>query len=118
MSHAPRIMNVRFSDLTPTHQYRLKSRGITEKEYNMRGHLDNSWRDRARCRGVDADVFIPDLNVLNDPRAKIRLKNFVENAVSHCEGCPVKQECLEYGRSTHSHGVFGGVLLRPRKRLK
>lgn len=118
MSLAERIANVRFSELTPTHQYRLKVQGITEKEYDMRGHLDNSWRDGAKCRGADAELFVPDLHMINDPRAKIRLKHLVENAATYCAICPVKEECLAYGRASRSYGVFGGVLLRPKQRLK
>ena len=102
----------RWSDLTATHQYRLLDSGVTPAEYNARGHLDNSWRERAACRGVPSDDFVPPYYMVNNPRAKIRLKKFVEEAAEHCGGCPVRQECLEYGRATKSFGVFGGVLLK------
>ena len=105
------------NDMRVLTRYRLGLLGMTRESYNMRGYLDNSWRAEARCLGESTEMFVPPYQMAADPRAKIRLRKFVENAAAICETCPVKEECLKYGRDTRSFGVFGGVLLKPKRPL-
>lgn len=51
---------------------------------------DTDWMDEANCLGLDSD---------ND----IRLA---------CVGCPVKAQCLAYGKKLGETGIYGGVRLR------
>lgn len=65
-----------------------------------------NWRDRARCRGADPEIFFP----LDDEDAA--------EAKEICASCPVREACLEYA-ITHREriGVWGGLTERERRRL-
>lgn len=60
-----------------------------------------SWRDAARCRKVDPEVFfLP-------PKAS---PNRINAAKEVCEFCPVKAECLQWALDTDERtGVWGGT---------
>jgi WhiB family redox-sensing transcriptional regulator len=64
------------------------------------------WRQRAACRGVDPDIFYP----VTDEDA--------EDAKAICEGCDVRQPCLEWALGQREHdGVWGGATERERRRI-
>jgi WhiB family redox-sensing transcriptional regulator len=64
------------------------------------------WMLRARCRGVAPGEFFPSDGV------------GVERALRVCEGCPVREECLEYALEHRiEHGVWGGASERERRRI-
>jgi len=70
--------------------------------------MNNSWRQMARCRGVDPEVFYP---VSDDDDA-------ADEAKSICALCPVREACLEYALSTREkNGVWGGLTERERRRV-
>jgi WhiB family redox-sensing transcriptional regulator len=70
--------------------------------------MSGTWRDQARCRGVDPQVFHPSED---DDVAGAAAKAI-------CEVCPVREPCLEYAISTREKdGVWGGMTARERRRL-
>ncbi|MGQ0805315.1 MAG: WhiB family transcriptional regulator [Actinomycetota bacterium] len=70
--------------------------------------MNTSWREFARCRGVDPEVFYP---VSDDDDA-------ADEAKSICALCPVREACLEYALSTREkNGVWGGLTERERRRV-
>jgi WhiB family redox-sensing transcriptional regulator len=70
--------------------------------------MNLSWREFARCRGVDPEVFYP---VSDDEEA-------AEEAKSICALCPVREPCLEFALATREkNGVWGGLTERERRRV-
>ena len=58
------------------------------------------WWDRANCRGLPPEWFVPEVGDPN-PQAYIQ-----------CSACTVRQECHDDGVVSKSWGVFGGVRLQ------
>ena len=78
---------------------------------------DESWRENARCRGTDTELFFP-------PRDKTRYRDIAAEAKVHCFGatgnnpCPVLRQCLLYAiESDEVHGIWGGMSHRERNAL-
>jgi WhiB family redox-sensing transcriptional regulator len=70
--------------------------------------MNNSWRQFARCRGVDPEVFYP---VSDEEEA-------AEEAKAICALCPVRQPCLEFALATREkNGIWGGLTERERRRV-
>ena len=70
--------------------------------------MSGTWRDQARCRGIDPQVFHPPEE---DDEAAAQAKAI-------CALCPVREPCLEYAVSTREkEGVWGGMTARERRRL-
>lgn len=73
-----------------------------------------SWRDEAACRGMDANVFIPD-NPFSGPLRK-RARDSIERAMAVCRSCPVTRECLAFAVSMGEvGGVWGGLYLTQKR---
>jgi len=71
------------------------------------------WRDRANCLGVDVTSFIID----RDARGK-KIEKIYEKALSYCEDCDVKAECLAFAIEYKClDGVWGNLLPDQRKGL-
>jgi WhiB family redox-sensing transcriptional regulator len=70
--------------------------------------MNNSWRQFARCRGIDPEVFYP---VSDDEEA-------AEEAKAICALCPVREPCLEFALATREkNGIWGGLTERERRRV-
>lgn len=70
------------------------------------GQSEANWRDFARCRGIDPEVFYQS----SDDDA-------VE-AKAICALCPVREACLEHALTRREkHGVWGGLTERERRRV-
>jgi WhiB family transcriptional regulator, redox-sensing transcriptional regulator len=68
----------------------------------------SDWRQQARCRGADSELFYP---AGEDLAA-------AEPAKRICARCPVREPCLEYALATREkHGVWGGLTERERRRV-
>lgn len=73
------------------------------------------WMDRANCKGVNTDVFFP--SAPQRVPAKVR-ERAEADAKQVCRACEVRAECLEYARRTEqTHGIWGGLSPRERRRL-
>ncbi|MEY2426852.1 MAG: WhiB family transcriptional regulator, redox-sensing transcriptional regulator [Actinomycetota bacterium] len=68
--------------------------------------MNASWRNRAACRGIDAEIFFP----VTDEDA--------EAAKAVCNVCPVREACLEFALAAREReGVWGGATERERRRI-
>ncbi len=64
------------------------------------------WMSDAKCRGVLPGDFFPSDGI------------GVERAQLVCDGCPVREPCLEYALEHRiEHGVWGGASERERRRI-
>lgn len=69
--------------------------------------MNLTWRQQARCRGVDPETFYP----VSDEDPALAAKEI-------CAECPVREPCLEYALTVREkHGVWGGRTERERRRL-
>jgi WhiB family transcriptional regulator, redox-sensing transcriptional regulator len=59
----------------------------------------SDWRHRARCRGVDPELFFPDST---DQTRIIEAK-------AVCTRCPVRLPCREWALQTGVAGIWGGL---------
>lgn len=57
---------------------------------------EDEWRERARCRGLDPDMFILDRGTSSAPGRAV------------CSKCPVRDECDAYAIENGETGVWGG----------
>ena len=65
------------------------------------------WHAQAACRGMGSEVFFPERG------------DKVSEAIAICEGCPVRQECLEFSlQNGERNGIWGGVPERRRRNLR
>lgn len=64
------------------------------------------WTLHAACRGEDPNDFIVNANDSTQHKAAV-----LKAALKFCDVCPVRSQCLDLGKRTRSHGVFGGELL-------
>lgn len=78
---------------------------------------EERWQDRARCSGVDTELFYPS-------RDSGLYATQAEMAKTYCRGehgtdlCPVIRECLlEALRFPDHHGIWGGMSSRERRAL-
>jgi WhiB family redox-sensing transcriptional regulator len=63
-----------------------------------------SWRDQARCRAEDPEIFY-------DPTQVARAREL-------CAACPVRTECLGYVQDHRDDwGIWGGLTPAERRRL-
>lgn len=68
------------------------------------------WRAKAACRGLDPTIFYPATDDDDDPD--------VLAAKSVCEGCPVREACLEHALGyREKEGIWGGATERERRRI-
>jgi WhiB family redox-sensing transcriptional regulator len=68
--------------------------------------MKQTWRQHAACRGLDPLIFYP----ATDEEA--------EDAKDVCDGCPVREACLEHALAVREkEGVWGGATERERRRI-
>lgn len=66
------------------------------------------WVQDAACLGMDTEEFYPDRDRIAIKRAK-----------AVCDGCPVRQACLDYAVASNiEYGVWGGKSAAERRRLR
>jgi WhiB family redox-sensing transcriptional regulator len=66
---------------------------------------DLSWKELAKCRGIDPSIFYDDINA--------------EEAKSVCEKCGVAALCLAYAlRRPEDFGIWGGKDERERRKMR
>ena len=70
----------------------------------------SNWRAESACLNTDPDVFFP--VAVGTAAGKL-----VTRALRICDGCPVKQQCLDYAmRSGEKDGIWGGTT--PEERIR
>lgn len=68
--------------------------------------MSTSWRQLARCRGVDPEIFYP---IAEDD---------ADEAKAICALCPVREACLEHALAyREKDGIWGGLTARERRRV-
>ncbi len=73
-----------------------------------------AWMDKARCKGIDPDLFHPDEN--DEDQVKVAKK---EKAKAICAECPVRLDCLEFAiNKPEKDGIWGGATKDERDKLK
>ena len=86
---------------------RDKSSGVGISCRVLDNEPDMSWQDRANCLGVDPDLFFPARGASTREAKKV------------CQGCVVRQACLEYALDNNENfGIWGGLGERGRRRLR
>ena len=78
--------------------------------------LELGWYDRARCKGMDSEIFFPDIPV------GLNHRGVFDEAVKVCGLCSVRRECLTLAMQAETndirrYGVFGGKTPRQRDTL-
>ena len=72
----------------------------------MTSALDTDWMAQGNCADKSPSIFFPSDGV------------GVEAARRVCDGCPVKDQCLNYALDNRiDHGVWGGTSERERRRI-
>lgn len=67
------------------------------------------WQEYAACKSVDSSLFYPDRETRGSAQA----------ALSVCDGCPVREQCLDYALSfIDQFGVWGGKTEHERRRMR
>lgn len=79
---------------------------MSPAQQGKRSPMNASWRQRAACQGIDAEVFYPST------------EEEAEEAKAICHVCPVRETCLEYALANREReGVWGGLNERERRRV-
>ncbi len=66
-----------------------------------------SWQMFANCLGVDPDLFFPERGAST------------KEAKGVCQGCVVREDCLEYALANgEKFGIWGGLSERERRRIR
>ncbi|MBP3223523.1 MAG: WhiB family transcriptional regulator [Actinomycetaceae bacterium] len=79
--------------------------GIFDLGYDKNIDTDVFWQDSALCAETDPDIFFPEKGGSTAP------------AMSICQQCTVRSECLEYALSHDiRHGIWGGMSDNDRRR--
>ena len=64
------------------------------------------WMAKARCRGLDPELFHPEDNT------------GVKAAKAICADCPVKQDCLDQAIRAHEpYAIWGGLTVKQRQKV-
>lgn len=68
---------------------------------------DTSWQAQGNCLGVDPDLFFPERG------------GSTREAKGVCQGCVVRDACLEYALvNGEKFGIWGGLSERERRRIR
>ena len=78
--------------------------------------MNQEWREKASCKGVDANIFVP---LGTKIKANRHGRGTYSVARTFCASCPVVSECLDYAvREVIEYGMFGGKTPRERRALR
>jgi WhiB family transcriptional regulator, redox-sensing transcriptional regulator len=70
------------------------------------------WREVARCKQMDPDLFFP---VGTTGPALLQ----IEAAKAVCRGCSVKEQCLQYAiESNQEYGIWGATTEEERRYMR
>ena len=88
---------------TPTNIRETSSEKGNNKEVN------DDWKQRAACRGMDIKIFFPDHSEVN-----VNSRLVWVQGKQVCDSCVVRQECVEYQlpfeeKACRRDGLWGGL---------
>ena len=66
------------------------------------------------CATIGGDFWFPD-NESGIPGASAVDANFAKKI---CNRCPHRRECAEWGIKNEAHGIWGGLTIRDRQRIR
>ena len=70
------------------------------------------WQERAACAGEIGVLFYPPMRA---EKKAVRLRREA-HAISVCQQCPVREECLQYAIDhDERYGIWGGLTDRERR---
>ncbi|TXG92590.1 WhiB family transcriptional regulator [Rhodococcus rhodnii] len=70
-------------------------------------NIEDQWQERALCAQTDPEAFFPEKGGSTREAKRI------------CQGCEVRDECLDYALANDERfGIWGGLSERERRRLK
>ncbi|MFE7559147.1 WhiB family transcriptional regulator [Kitasatospora sp. NPDC057500] len=72
-----------------------------------------NWRESARCRGTDPELFFPIGSGTSFPTIVQS-----EEAKAVCGRCPVSRQCLERALEAPVEGIWGGTTEAERRALR
>src|ERR687892_1822506 len=76
------------------------------------GFVLTEWRETARCKEMDPDLFFP---VGTTGPALLQ----IEAAKAVCRQCDVREECLQYAiDSNQEYGIWGGMTEEERRYMR
>jgi hypothetical protein len=64
---------------------------------------EGDWRDRAKCFGLDPNLFVP-----SRPGGSLKRVYAICNGSKSDAPCPVRKECDQFATENGLVGVFGG----------
>lgn len=67
-----------------------------------------TWMHQGACRGANQDDFFPEKGVGS-------FKTIIQN---YCNGCPVKENCLNFALDNYELGIWGGTTTRHRRIIR
>lgn len=74
-----------------------------------------AWQDDAACKGIGLELFFAE----KTEEGLLRDAKRICNGDGRIDGCPVREQCLDYAMDTHEQfGVYGGLSPRQRARLR
>lgn len=71
--------------------------------------LDTSWHERAKCKDADPNLFFT------------KAGQHADEAKALCDGCPVREQCLEEAlgmSATCDYGIRGGLSQKERHAIR
>lgn len=66
---------------------------------------DDDWRSKAKCLGLDPNLFVP-----SKPGGSLKRVYAVCNGTPHDPPCPVRRQCGDFAKQNGLVGVFGGEM--------
>lgn len=74
------------------------------KEASIKYNNNLSWKEKAKCLGIDPDLFFPDRGISSSQAKEI------------CASCEVSRECLDYALDNKErYGIWGGLNEKDRR---
>lgn len=67
--------------------------------------MDSTWRRKAKCHGLDPNLFVP-----SRPGGSLKRVYSICNGDRGQPPCPVRTECNQFAIDNGLVGVFGGVM--------
>lgn len=67
---------------------------------------DLAWQRRARCKGMDPSLFVPDLGDVDEDSYYVMVPRDVQVT---CALCPVQEECLKWACDNDAYGFWAAT---------